>query len=379
MKKQLTFILVILVGILSFSAISLDWGRLYQMNGTQDSFFSVANGNGVYLIGSTNESGYDENGLVANFDKNGELIGAPKTFGGDLSDWVTSAIINSDNELVAVGASNSFGSDFDYYISVFGDKNKSSYYKDFGNSKATSVVEVKNSYVVVGYSQDPKSLNYKGKIVKFDKDLNVLWERWLPFVKEGVDVKPLNVYKTSDNYLIITGVVVDYFKGNTELYIAKTTVDGVVIWNEVSPVKDYARAFQSAELSDGYVVTGYTGTWKDKWSDIYLAKYSKDGKLLWEKTYGLENSDHGYAVTTYNNKIYIAGYLTTENKKDIVLMELDNEGNELANDIFGGSGDDVAYSVSADGMGSIYVSGYSTSKDFGSDEKDLIVVKYSIK
>ncbi len=72
-------------------------------------------------------------------------------------------------------------------------------------------------------------------------------------------------------------------------------------------------------------------------SDIFVAKYANDGKLLWGKTAGGEQGDAATAITCDAYNTYLAGYfdsslawgktkLTSHGERDIFVCSMDNTG-----------------------------------------------------
>ncbi|MDN5342116.1 MULTISPECIES: SBBP repeat-containing protein [Oceanotoga] len=382
MKPRILVIMVLLVGLLSFAAPNLDWGRVYPMEGEQEIFYVNAVEDGAYLFGVSDPNGYNEDGLVIKLNSKGEIL-SKELVGGSNNDWLLWGFEDFDGNPVAVGSTRSYSTDYDIFLAKLGENGFKKNIKNFGIEKGTAMVELNDSYILLGYGTDPKTLNMKGKLIKVSKDsLDVVWTKWLPIGQAGSDIKPLSMELTTDGNLIIAGTIVDFFEGRTKFMMTKVTLTGEELWTNVFTGRDYARGFEVKEVKDGYVAVGYDGSWKDGWSDFYLVKFSKDGKMLWESGYGDIKSDHGYSVKEGpNNNLYVAGYTTPEGKndKDIILLEFNSDGYIESTKIIGGDGDDVAYSLDIDEKGNIYVAGYSTSKDFGSDDKDIIVFKYTIK
>lgn len=381
MKIKILVVLVLTVSLISMASLTLDWGRVYSLPGIQEIFDVKATEDGVYLFGYTNQKGFNEDVLVLKFDKEGNMKYENK-LGGSYNDWANQGLITSDGDFLFVGTSGSYGSDYDIYISKIGNNKFSTNVDKLGSDKGTSVVELDDGYVVVGYGSDPETLNARGRMIKLNKQGQVVFEKWLPYFVPGSDTKPLSIEKTSDGNLIIAGTVVEFFENRTKFYLTKVTPNGEEIWTKVFAPRDYARGFDVKEVPGGYVAVGYEGSWDTGWSDIYVVKVNPDGNILWEAFYGDVESDHGYSVAVGpNGKIYVAGYITNlSGDKDVAILEYDNNGNLLSSKTLGGYGDDVAYSIDIDSEGNLYVAGYSQSADLGADsQRDVFVLKYTVR
>ncbi|MCD6105318.1 MAG: fibronectin type III domain-containing protein, partial [Thermosipho sp. (in: Bacteria)] len=99
---------------------------------------------------------------------------------------------------------------------------------------------------------------------------------------------------------------------------------------------------------------------------------TKDTLVQWQKIYGGSNNDIGYSIQkTSDNGYVIAGYTNSkdgdvkENKGeyDAWIVKLDNLGNIKWQRTFGGSGFDLAYSVESTQDNGYVIAGYTNSKD----------------
>jgi hypothetical protein len=188
-------------------------------------------------------------------------------------------------------------------------------------------------------------------IVKYDTDGNVLWAK-----REG-----------GDAYDEATSLTLD-------------TAGNLIM----------AANFVSSSLTLGKT------TYKNQGSDdIILAKYDTDGKLIWSRTAGGSGMDCSTSVTTdASGNIYLTGWYcsapmtfeTTALKKadncDWFIAKYDKEGNLLWADSEGGSEDDYAHSITADDSGILYITGgFYTTQMFGQmknqGSEDIFLVKFN--
>ncbi|MBK9961648.1 MAG: T9SS type A sorting domain-containing protein [Saprospiraceae bacterium] len=136
--------------------------------------------------------------------------------------------------------------------------------------------------------------------------------------------------------------------------------------------------------------------------DIFISKFDQTGKFIWAKGIGSSDDDQGRCITiTKNNWVYISGAfsgtvdfdpgplskpLTSMGGTDIFLLKLDDGGNYLSAQRFGGSDIDQGSSIKMDLEDNVYVAGYfsnSVDFDFGtlefiltsSGQRDLFILK----
>ena len=132
--------------------------------------------------------------------------------------------------------------------------------------------------------------------------------------------------------------------------------------------------------------------------DIFIAKYTSSGNVVWAQSAGGNASEAGHSVAldAYGN-CYATGYfgsstitfgsitLTNNGSNNIFIVKYDPSGNVLWAKNSVGTGDDGgALGIAADGLGNCYVTGYfsSNSVTFGSftltngGVDNIFVVKY---
>jgi hypothetical protein len=193
-------------------------------------------------------------------------------------------------------------------------------------------------------------------------------------------------------------------------FIAKYTDQNGFVW-----AKSFAQTGESsgysvvADSRDNIIVTGFfTGT-KDFGGvtlksttnqvgsaspDIFIAKYSPSGGLMWVTNYGGPYSDMGYAVAVdASDSIFLAtkfqvtadfgGVTLTSsgNSTDIALAKLSSTGAMLWVRRRGGNYDDYVYGLAADSSGDIVVTGGATGPcDLGNGPTPtggILLAKYS--
>ncbi len=114
--------------------------------------------------------------------------------------------------------------------------------------------------------------------------------------------------------------------------------------------------------------------------DAFLAKYSVDGTFQWVRTIGGQNDDIGYSVSVDGNgNVYIVGSfhatITVDNPSgtieqsnggaDIFLAKFTPAGTLVWSHSIGGPGDDEAFASAVDAFGNLYIGGYfEQSVDF---------------
>jgi len=117
--------------------------------------------------------------------------------------------------------------------------------------------------------------------------------------------------------------------------------------------------------------------------DIFIAKYSPSGELLWLKFAGGTQNDTGYGIGVDSEGfIYITGYftsiaafgegnpfrLTSSGSNDIFLAKYDADGNFIWAKKAGGQLEDRAQNLAIDRFDNIYITGYFSGRSYFDNE-----------
>jgi chemotaxis methyl-accepting protein methylase len=98
---------------------------------------------------------------------------------------------------------------------------------------------------------------------------------------------------------------------------------------------------------NGYLLVGSTDSFGLNYKDVYVVKIDKNGKVIWERSYGAKYDDEGFAVTKSPDGGYvIVGKTETRrNGTDLYLFKIDAKGNLKWSKNYGDKGDDAGYDI----------------------------------
>lgn len=121
----------------------------------------------------------------------------------------------------------------------------------------------------------------------------------------------------------------------------------------------------------GAILAGYNSTdIHTAESGPYLVRIDASGGLVWERTYG----QHGGGVANYAKELSRSGFVAVGSVRppgreyhDIYLMQTDENGNCLREEVFGGEDDELGMSLDETTDGGYILAGYSTA--YGLDSK----------
>jgi len=150
---------------------------------------------------------------------------------------------------------------------------------------------------------------------------------------------------------------------------------------EESFIKTYGgegpdRGIHLIQSSDNnYVVVGNTMT-RSNGLDVYLLKCSASGDTLWTRCLGGPGDDNGWCIKeTADDGFIIVGFTQkdTETPNDILLIKTDSEGHQQWRKTYGGTADDIGWSLVVTEDGGYAIAAQTDSQ--GAGELDAFLLK----
>ncbi|MBI2967403.1 MAG: T9SS type A sorting domain-containing protein [Bacteroidetes bacterium] len=180
-----------------------------------------------------------------------------------------------------------------------------------------------------------------------------------------------SVKQTSDGGYIVAGYSDGSGLGLDDVYLIRFNSNGDTVWTKVygGTNKDYGRSV--VQTSDGgFAVCGETQSYGVFKNDVFLFKTDSNGTLLWAKTYGGSDEDYGYSMQQTSDGGFI---ITGETKSfgqaggysDVYVIKTDGSGNVTWTKTYGGSYDDIGYSVQQTTDGGYIIAGEEGSFQYG--------------
>jgi len=311
----------------------VDWS--HQFEGNKDDVFNTivpAIDGGYILLGTTAS---DEEAFADN--KGGEDVWIVKTDEFGQQEW--SKIYGSkgnDDAITVLPLNNSYviagnaaKSDGDVTNTVLGDddvwlfeidlEGNMMNQKNYGGSAKDGAVSIQatqdGGYIVGGTtaSDDYIIPNNNGAsdfwLLKVDNALNLVWSK--TYGGEGNDVA-LDMIALNDGGFLMVGS--KWQNSSKDFYLLKIDQYGLVVWEKTYGGSGLDEANAVIETPTGaFLVVGKTNSDDGDVSvafgtqDVWLIKVDATGNLLWEKTYGDENINNGYALKAINENQYLIG------------------------------------------------------------------------
>jgi hypothetical protein len=186
------------------------------------------------------------------------------------------------------------------------------------------------------------------------------------------------VQETKDKGFIISGSTFGVGAGSNDVYLLKIGENGSLKWTKTfgGSGMDYGCSIQQTD-DGGFIIGGYTTSFSGTTQgDLYLVKTDSSGQLQWSKTFGGSQDDVGYSVLQANDGGFILVGMTTSfgaGSGDVYMVKVSPKGSLLWAKTYGGSGWDDGRSVQQTKDGGFIITGWTES--FGSGGRDIYLIK----
>ncbi len=195
-----------------------------------------------------------------------------------------------------------------------------------------------------------------------------------------------NVYISGVTFGNLGGT--NYFNGDA--FVSKYDASGTLLWTEQLGTNDLDESYGvSADGLGNVYISGVTlgdleGT-NAGGGDAFVSKYDASGTLLWTEQLGTSGVDLSNGVSADGlGNVYISGFTegslegTNAGGQDAFVSKYDASGTLLWTEQLGTSSFDESRGVSADGLGNVYISGRTRGSLEGTNAglHDAFVSKY---
>ena len=252
------------------------------------------------------------------------------------------------------------------------------WYKTFGGSgedMATSIIQTTDGgFAVAGYTYSKGAGDADFWIVKLDENGKKIWDE--TFGGSDRD-KATSIIQTKDGGFAVAGYTVSKGAGSADFWVVKLDEYGKKIWDKIFGGNSWDSATSIIQTKDGgFAVAGDTSSKGAGYCDFWVVKLDKNGKKLWDKTFGGSSADVAHSIIqTKDCGFAVAGRTWSKGggEIDFWVVKLDENGKKIWDKTFGGSKLDEAYSIIQTTDGGFAVAGWTLSK--GAGEEDFWVIK----
>lgn len=383
MKIKLLLVLVMaLFSQFIYSQVNTQWITRYNntSNGNESPTCMVTDKDGnIYVAGFTINPTSDHDYLIIKYNQSGEELWKSIYNGsGNKADQVNSITVDLDGNVFVTGSATNERETFDMLTIKFSSSGEQLWAATFngpenGNDGGIGIVsDSEGNVYITGYcsgkeeSVDIYTIKYNGS------NGSNLWTSVFNNPINDVDY-PTAIAIDKDNNIYITGYS-HYTSAGNDYITIKYTINGARLWAKAYGGKqdDKANAIAVDDAGNIYV-TGYSN------GEYATIKYNPSGELEWDAKYrgnanGFDKAN-AICIDLLGNVIVTGQSMGSGTGFDYATVKYNPMGVELWNARFNdmGSSNDIAFSVSTDKMGSVYVTGNTWN---GSND-DITTIKYN--
>ena len=186
-----------------------------------------------------------------------------------------------------------------------------------------------------------------------------------------------------DGDVAIVGECKSFGAERSDICVTRLNKKGETLWRKMLGGKKKDRGVAISRAKDGNIlILGSTKSFNpNNGRDLYIAKLSLNGKLLWQKTFGGERDEFAGGIAgTKDGGVLAVGSTESFSKKgyrDIYIVRLDKDGNEVSVKTIGGKLNDDAKSLTRTADGNFVMVGSRELKHSG--DADFFIMKLNQK
>jgi len=306
-----------------------------------------------------------------------------QTYGGANDDIGYSVVQTSDGGYAIAGETLSYGAGgTDVWLVKTDSTGVAQWNQTYGGTNddyGRSVVQTSDGgYAITGWTQSYGAGSGDSWLIKTDAAGTAQWNQ--TYGGTSVD-QGFSVIQTIDGGYAIAGYTESYGSGGIDVWLVKTDGSGTAQWNQTYGGSSSDFGYSVVQTIDGgYAVAGTTLSYGAGSEDSWLVKTDSTGAVQWNQTYGdimddagfsvVETTDGGYAIAGITNSYGAGNY-------DFWLVKTDGSGTAQWNQTYGGTNDDIGWSVVETGDGGYAIAGYTAS--YGAGGNDVWLVKTDVE
>ncbi len=335
----------------------------------------------VYVIGSSPGAGTSYDIVILKYDPVGKLFWERRfNRQGSGLDGASDVELDADGNLYVAGVTTDDETGADYTILKYdssGNELWARHYNGIGNGTdlaADLSLGDGGSPYVTGGSWSGELTNDDLVTVNYDPQGNILGTS---NYNSGIGTSDAgtHIFALADGTVFSTGRI----RNGHSAILIRDNPGGIGSWSKVIPS---ANALLIDSKLNAYVSGGGNGLE----TDYTISKIDSSGNLLWTRLYnGTGNGDD--AVCNFDLPIFEDRYIYVTGRSpgdgtglDCATIKYDSSGNQLWVTRYNGSesNDDIAYAITTDGQGNVYITGSSNGHwaPGVNSSADYITIKY---
>lgn len=265
--------------------------------------------NSIIVGGITTSNGTGrKNASLIKLNLDGEVIWA-NSYGAERDDYFFDVQATLDGGYIAVGETNSFGSQAsDIFIVKINADGSVRWSKGLGGHNVEygyNVEETFDGFLVASETNSFGAGGWDVTLAKLDKKGSLQW-----FKSYGGDKDDYgyDIALTQDDGVVMVGSTVSFGMGQRDMYIFKIDKKGDKVIAKTLGELGYDQAHGILQTEDkGFLITGYTNSYHGRYNveDMVLLRLQSNFNVKWAKTIGGQFSDYGLGVIKSKGGSYL--------------------------------------------------------------------------
>lgn len=330
----------------------------------------------LYLLGYTN-SFDDPNGdhYLIKTDLEGNVIWE-KTYGTASLEIGFKIVKSTDGHLFLLGVTEQRGGgDRDLHLLKVNTDGTLLWERTVGGAMQeipATLIETANSEILIAATTESLGNGARDMyLVWLDQQGSVLKER--TYGGAGGDGSE-DILEVENGNLMLFGYTSSYGAVSRDFYLLKLNSNGDSIWGKRYGGNDYEESHQLLQTANGnFLLHGHT-TITDPNHNMYSVLVNSLGNIIWEREFGGNQHDGGMAaiINTSGNFILLGRSMSFGQQRQMLFVELAQNGNLIAQDDIGNPKDDWGNEIIEVGN-AYYIIGHTDN--FGGADNDAYLIK----
>jgi len=253
------------------------------------------------------------------------------------------------------------------------------YYGGRDDDIANGVVMLEDAdTAVIGTCKSFKAKRSDICVTRLNKDGETKWRKLITGKKVDIGIA---ISRAKDGNLLILGHGKSFNKNHDrDIYAAKISLDGKLMWQKsFGGERDEFAAGIAGTDDGGALLVGDSESFSKKgYKDIYIVRLDKNGKMLSTKTIGGKLNDEANALTrTADGNFMMVGSreIKSSGDADFFLLKLNQNGEKIWARTLGEKYNDVLHAVAPTPDGGIVATGKTRS--YNSAQTDLPIMYFN--
>ncbi len=382
------FLLVSIVLLTVAVAVADTWEHTFGSDLPEQAFFSLALEDGGFLICGifvidvsysiiSSESAGGVDCMLFRIDDNQEILWEADYFSGPWPDLAVAGVETDDGCFVLAGITTTMEEGQRNWLFKVDGTGQIIWERYPGTDNDDWTYDMTETcddgFVLAGYIDFTDGTGRVVSLLKTDAQGYELWNRQYTSAGNGAAEALL---ETAEGDLLITGYLQEEGEGNVIPFLLRTDAGGNEIWMKtITGQQGNCYSLDMTMKDNGNIIlAGYAVSSAGDY-DFWVAEMTTDGELVHQSIFGGKGDDMAFTAAPCPEGCVLAGYTASAGagRDDIWILCIDDSGEEVWSVTHGGPGNECAEDIISVPGGGFIVSGYTSS--WGAGETDIWVLK----